>query len=91
MDHVTQKLGVSQRRACVVINQARSTQRREPIKRDDEEALTQAMIRLASEYGRYGYRRITTMLQAEGWGVNHKRVWRIWRRAKQLQRRCLRF
>ena len=80
MDRVCSELGVSQRRACAVIKQPRSTQRREAIKRDDEDALTQAIIRLASEYGRYGYRRITALLQAEGWEVNHKRVWRIWRR-----------
>ena len=47
---------------------------------DDEEALTAAIIRLAGEYGRYGYHRITAMLRAEGWVVNHKRVERIWRR-----------
>lgn len=35
---------------------------------------------LASKYGRYGYRRITAMLQIEGWKVNHKRVERIWRK-----------
>lgn len=80
MDHVTQKLGVSERRACKLIKQPRSTQRREPVKRDDEDALAQAIIRLACEYGRYGYRRITALLQAEGWHVNHKRVERIWRR-----------
>ena len=74
------KLGISERRACNVINQPRSTQRREPVKRDDEDALTQAIIRLACEYGRHGYRRITALLQAEGWHVNHKRVERIWRR-----------
>jgi transposase InsO family protein len=34
---------------------------------------------LASEYGRYGYRRITALLRREGWQVNHKRVERIWR------------
>jgi transposase InsO family protein len=34
---------------------------------------------LASTYGRYGYRRITALLQREGWRVNHKRVERIWR------------
>lgn len=50
------------------------------MRRNDEDALTEAIIRLASEYGRYGYRRITALLQAEGWEVNHKRVWRIWRR-----------
>lgn len=80
MDHVTQKLGVSERRACSVIKQPRSTQRRVPIRRDDEDALTEAIIRLACEYGRYGYRRITALLRNEGWHVNHKRVERIWRR-----------
>jgi transposase InsO family protein len=80
VDRAIEKLGVSERRACRVIKQARSTQRREPIRRDDEDALTQAIIRLSSEYGRYGYRRIAALLQAEGWDVNHKRVWRIWRR-----------
>ncbi len=80
MDRAVEKLGVSQRRACAVIKQPRSTQRREPVRRNDEDALTEAIIRLASEYGRYGYRRITALLQLEGWEVNHKRVWRIWRR-----------
>ena len=47
---------------------------------DDEAALTVAIVRLASQYGRYGYRRITAMLRTEGWIVNHKRVERIWRR-----------
>jgi transposase InsO family protein len=42
--------------------------------RFDENALTAAIIRLASQYGRYGYRRITALLRAEGWHVNHKRV-----------------
>jgi transposase InsO family protein len=42
--------------------------------------LSVAIIRLASRYGRYGYRRITAMLRVEGWIVNHKRVERIWRR-----------
>ena len=59
---------------------------------DDEEALMMAVVRLASRYGRYGYRRVTAMLQWEGWRVNHKRVEQIWRRgglkvpAKQPQR-----
>jgi putative transposase len=71
---------VSERRACRVVGQHRSTQRREPVRRDDEAALTAAIVELASEYGRYGYRRITALLRARGWSVNVKRVWRIWRR-----------
>jgi transposase InsO family protein len=44
--------------------------------REDEESLTEAIIHLASQYGRYGYRRITALLRAEGWRVNAKRVQR---------------
>ena len=42
--------------------------------------LTTAIIDLATEYGRYGYRRVTALLNRQGWHVNHKRVERIWRR-----------
>ena len=42
--------------------------------------MTADIVRLASRYGRYGYRRITAMLRSEGWTVNAKRVERIWRR-----------
>ena len=50
------------------------------IVRADEDALTQAILALAAEYGRYGYRRITEMLQRAGWSVGVDRVQRIWRR-----------
>ncbi|HAE94571.1 MAG TPA: IS3 family transposase [Hyphomonas atlantica] len=80
VDHVVEKLGVSERRACRVIGQHRSTQRKQPIRRDDEDALTSAIIRLAERFGRYGYRRITALLRNDGWYVNEKRVYRIWRR-----------
>jgi len=46
----------------------------------DEDELTRAIIALASEYGRYGYRRVTALLQAAGWQVGRDRVQRIWRR-----------
>jgi len=75
-----QKFGVSERKACRVLGQPRSTQRHVKVVATDEEALTKATIRLAKQYGRYGYRRITALLRAEGWHVNHKRVERIWRR-----------
>ena len=53
---------------------------RKPVKRAaDEQRLTQDIIRLAKQYGRYGYKRITALLRAEGWRVNRKRVERIWR------------
>ena len=53
VDHLQAELGISERRACAVAGQHRSTQRKRPRGRDDEEALTAAIIRLASQYGRY--------------------------------------
>ena len=77
--HLQHKLGISQRRACKVIEQSRSTQRYKRSRRTDEEALRSDIIRLSTKYGRYGYRRITALLRQSGWRVNHKRVERIWR------------
>ena len=75
-----EQFNASERRICRALNQPRSTQRYRPGIRDDEERLTQQMIDLAMKYGRYGYRRITALLQREGFRVNHKRVERLWRR-----------
>ena len=80
MEHVRQKLGISERRVCRVIGQPRTTQRYLPRVREDEGRLCSEIVRLASRYGRYGYRRVMALLQKEGWWVNHKRVERIWRR-----------
>ena len=79
VDHVQEQMDVSERRACRVLKQPRSTQRYQTRQADDEEQLTARIIVLASDYGRYGYRRITALLRNEGWEVNHKRVERIWR------------
>ena len=77
---VCQTLAVSERRACQVLDQARATQRRELSPPSDEKQLTNDIIDLATKYGRYGYRRITALLNHnQGWRVNHKRVERIWR------------
>ena len=73
-------LGVSERRACRVVGQPRGTHRQSPQVPDDEAPLVQRVIALASQYGRYGYRRVTALLRGEGWRVNHKRVARLWRR-----------
>lgn len=64
MLHLQQRLGVSERRACKTISQPRATQRKPHLVRDDETPLTTAIIQLASEYGRFGYRRITALLRA---------------------------
>ncbi len=72
-------LDVSERHACRVIGQPRGTQRYQKRYATDEEWLTQRIVKLASDYGRYGYRRVTALLRNEGWIVNHKRVQRIWR------------
>ena len=81
IDHVRDRLGVSERRACRVLGgQHRSTQRRIPRGRDDEDRLVADMIELARRYGRYGYRRIAALLRNAGWLVNDKRVERLWRR-----------
>ncbi len=63
-----------------MLGQIRSTQRHIPHLTSEEENLTVQIIRLATRYGRYGYRRITALLKQEGWKVNHKRVERIWRK-----------
>ena len=64
-----------------MLEQSRSTQRRVILPPSDERQLTDDIINLATKYGRYGYRRITALLNNEyGWRVNHKRVERIWRK-----------
>jgi len=73
-------LRVSERRACRVLGQQRSTQRKVPSGREDEERLTADIIELARRYGRYGYRKIAELLRRAGWLVNDKRVERIWKR-----------
>ena len=68
---------VSQRRALLVLDQCRSTQRRPARASDDEPALVARMVDLACRYGRYGYRRIPALLRAEEFVVNHNRLERL--------------
>ena len=75
-----EQLHVPERKVCRALNQPRSTQRYRPKIRASEERLVEQMTDLATKYGRYGYRRITALLQRDGWEVNHKRVERLWRR-----------
>jgi ribosomal protein L23 len=74
---VIQRFGVSERKACNVLNLNKTVKRYKTKKPEDEELLKEDIVKLASKYGRYGYRRIIIMLRTEGWRVNHKQVERI--------------
>jgi putative transposase len=73
-------LSISERRACAALGQYRSTQRKLPRGREDEDRLIADLTELTRQYGRYGYRKIAAMLRDAGWQVNDKRVERLWRR-----------
>jgi len=68
VEHAKQQ-GASERHACQLVHQPRGTQRYQLTQRNDEDALSRAIIALASQYGRYGYRRITIKLNEAGWNV----------------------
>lgn len=70
---------VSERRACRVLGQPRSTQRRQRKRRDDEAALVKRLRELVRQRPRFGYRRLAVLLRREGWRVNTKRIYRLWR------------
>ena len=97
MSTVRKALGeeVSERRACEVLDQPRSTRRYAVRERDDEKPLVQRMHALVRGHPRYGYRRIWALLRDEGWRANRKRVYRLWRKEglkvpqKQRKRRRL--
>ena len=76
--HVRQALSISERRACSALGQHRSTQRKTPRGREDEEQLTDDLVALVREHGRLGYRKMAALLRStSGWVVNDKRVERI--------------
>jgi putative transposase len=82
VDEVRRKLGpdkVSQRRACRVLGQSRTTQRYQPRRPADERKLLAEMRRIARRRQRFGSPRVYRELRADGWRVNHKRIERIWR------------
>jgi putative transposase len=72
---------LSERQACRLMGQPRGTQGYQPMQRNDEDQLTQAIVALASQYGRFGYRRITVLLNQAGWNVGKDRAQRIWRQS----------
>jgi putative transposase len=79
--HLQKNFRVSERRACRVVDQPRSSQRYLSTKADKDAALTQMIVALSGQNPRYGYRRVWALLRREGWEVNKKRVHRLWREA----------
>jgi putative transposase len=73
------RLGLSERRACQITGQHRSTQRHEPLVADDDAALRDRLREISRERPRWGYRRAHATLCERGWQVNRKRVQRLWR------------
>ena len=80
MHTLRQRFGVSERKACAVVGQHRSTQRLAlPAPADDEEALRAFLRAFSKERPRWGWRRAAKALRREGRHVNNKRVQRLWR------------
>ena len=71
--------GVSERTACRAVGLHRSSHRYRAGDAPERQRLVQAVVTLAHQHRRYGYRRITALLRRRGERVNHKRVWAIWR------------
>jgi putative transposase len=72
--------GLSQRRACALLALARSTARYRMRSRQAESELVEQIRNLATKHPRFGYRRVGALLRREGQPVNHKRVYRLWKR-----------
>ena len=81
MEHLQHRFEVSERWACQVVGQRRSSQRYVSTKADKDAVLSERMVALSKENPRYGYRRVWALLNREGWSVNKKRVQRLWREA----------
>jgi transposase InsO family protein len=91
--HLRKRFEVSERRACRVVGQSRSTERYRRKPNPEGERFRGRVVKLAGENPRYGYRRVTALLRREGWRANAKRVYRIWREeglkvsSRQVKRR----
>lgn len=77
-DYLAEEYGLSQRRACHLMDRPRSTIRYRPVAAAEEPKLVQAIKRLARRHPRFGYRRVHALLVRHGWALNIKRVHRLW-------------
>ena len=74
-----ERFGMSQRRACRVVGQHRSTQRDQPVVVDGDRELRAVLCAFARAHPRWGYRRAHAVLVREGHQVNRKKIQRLWR------------
>lgn len=75
-----ERFGVSQRRACRVVGQHRSTQRHPPRPVPPDDVKLRRRLRLfARRHPRLGWRKAHDVVRREGWVVNHKKLRRLWR------------
>jgi transposase InsO family protein len=74
-----ERLGISQRRACSIVGQHRSTQRHQPAVADPDGDLRERLRQFANKHQRWGYRRAHAVMRREGWVVNRKKIQRLWR------------
>jgi len=95
VEHLQQRHGVSERRACRAVRQPRSTQRYRAKRQDDEAVIVAKMHELVRRHPRFGYRRIHALLRRLGLRINRKRAWRLWKQEglkvpqKQVKKRRL--
>ena len=78
--------GLSQRSACRLLRQHRSTERYQS-RRGDDQAIRERLKALAMQHRRYGYQRLHVLLRREGFGLNHKKTYRLYREEQLLVRR----
>jgi putative transposase len=79
VEHLQQVFGVSQRWACQLVGQHRSTQRHQPVQPARDRALRDELRQLSRAHPRWGYRRAHAVLREQGWRVNRKAIQRLWR------------
>jgi putative transposase len=74
-----ERLQLSERRACRITGQHRSTQQREPLRGTRDDGLRERLRELSRQQPRWGYRRAWASLREEGWAANRKKIQRLWR------------
>ena len=84
--HLVDAHGMSERRACKAIGCCRMTVRYQTARADDA-SLRQRMRAIAQERRRFGYRRLHVLLKREGYLINHKKLFRLYREERLAVRR----